>query len=222
MAQGIGFRVFQNIDRPSKEIIELFRDIPSSNIGDQMGRLYCSNSSLKAMNTAPLLGPAFTVKVPQGDNLMVHYALELAQPGDIIVVDGEGDLSHALLGELMATYARQRGIGGLVLNGCVRDADALAAMDIPVYAIGVAPQGPYKNGPGEINVPVCCAGLAVLPGDIIAGDSDGIVVIRKEDAEELAPAARKKFEGETKTLTEKKFNKSWVYQTIQELNVPIL
>lgn len=222
MSNHVGFRAYTNLKRPPAKLIEAFRDIPSSNIADQMGRLYNSGSALKALNRRPLLGPAFTVKLPQGDNLMLHYAMEIAKPGDILVVDGEGDLEHSLMGEMMATYCQKRGIGGLVIGGCVRDIDALEKMEIPIYAMGVTPQGPYKNGPGEINVPVSIAGLVVMPGDIIAGDADGIVAIRPADAEEIAQAARKKFDAESAALEKGSFNKKWVLETIEKSDVQII
>ena len=147
-------------------------------------------------NDKPLLGPAFTVKVPAGDNLMLHRALDLAKPGDIIVVDGEGYGHRSLMGEMMLDYAVRRGIAGFVIDGMVRDGGALKDAPIPFYAVGTTPQGPYKNGPGEINVPIACGGQVVFPGDILAGDEDGIVVIRPEWAEELAELAVEKHEKE--------------------------
>ncbi|PWM23813.1 MAG: methyltransferase [Oscillospiraceae bacterium] len=221
MSRNIGCRIIQTIERPSPELIEAFRGIPSSNIGDQMGRFYCTNSSIRSFNASPLLGPAYTVKVPQGDNLMVHIALELAQPGDILVIDGEGDLSHALLGEIMVTYARQRKLGGMVVNGCIRDTEAISQLtDFPVYAMGATPQGPYKNGPGEINVPVCCGGLAVLPGDLLVGDADGVVVIRREDAASLVEVAHKKFDSETQMLQTGRINRGWVQEALK--GIPLM
>lgn len=220
MSIDIGFRVFNRIERLSKEIIEEFRNIPASNVGDQMGRLYCTNASIRAFNKVPLLGTAFTVKVPQGDNLMIHYALELAKPGDILVIDGEGDMSHALLGEIMVTYARQKKLGGAVVNGCIRDSDSLSALtDFPVYAMGVTPQGPFKNGPGEINVPVCCGGVAVLPGDLLIGDQDGIVIIRSEDAPKLIEPAQKKYTSEKQMLQSGVIRRDWVRDAFKEIPV---
>ncbi len=220
MGNDIGFRVFKNVERVSADVLEAFRGIPASNIADQMGRLYCTDSSIKAFNKTPLLGSAFTVKVPQGDNLMIHYALELAEPGDVLVIDGEGDLSHSLLGEIMVTYARQKKIAGVVVNGCIRDSDALSKLtDFSVYAMGVTPQGPYKNGPGEINVPVCCGGVAVLPGDLLAGDQDGIVVIRRDDAPGLIEGARKKFASEEEMLRTGVIKRDWVRKAFE--NIPV-
>ena len=176
MINRAGLRIL-DCPRPERELTEAFRGLPSSNIGDNMGRLYNISSSLRALNGLSLCGPAFTVKVPQGDNLMFHKALDLALPGDIIVVDGEGDMEHALAGELMIRHAMRRKLGGFVINGCMRDLDAIESLPFPVYAKGITPQGPYKNGPGEINVPVCCGGRVICPGDILVGDRDGICLL---------------------------------------------
>jgi len=150
--------------------------------------------------TSSVVGIAFTVKVPDGDNVFLHRALDLAEPGDVIVVDGNGCLTRSLMGEIMFTYAQNKGIAGFVLDGAIRDVDALEALDIPVYAVGVTPQGPYKNGPGEINVPVACGGQVVMPGDILVGDGDGVCVIRAEDAEKIVKLARGKFGEELRIL----------------------
>lgn len=217
MKNRIGFRILE-CPRPDTALVEGFRGLPSSNIGDQMERLYNTNSSLKSLNHVPLCGPAFTVKVPQGDNLMFHKALDLAQPGDILVVDGEGDLQHSLAGEIMIRYAMQRGLGGFVINGCMRDLDAIEQLEFPVYAMGITPQGPYKNGPGEINVPVCCGGRVVQPGDILVGDRDGLVIIPPEFAQEILEKAKEKFASEQVTIsTGKSDNRDWIDKKLESL-----
>lgn len=200
MKKQIGFRIFQDFPRPDPALVEKFRGIPSSNIGDILNRLSCMRPNIVPFNDKPLLGVAFTVKAPAGDNLMLHQALDLARPGDIIVVDGEGEGTRALMGELMLDYAAKRGIGGFVIDGMVRDGNALRNSPIPIYAIGLTPQGPYKAGPGEINVPIACGGQVVFPGDILVGDEDGIVVIHQEFAEELAEEAISKHEKEVREL----------------------
>lgn len=208
----IGFREFP-INRPADELVQLFKDLPVANIADNMGRIYCVDAAIKPFSKAPMLGTAFTVKAPLGDNLMFHRALDLARPGDIIVVDGAGGMERSLCGEIMMRFAISRNLGGFLIDGCIRDVDAARETDFPIFARGVTPQGPYKNGPGEINVPVCIGGIAVLPGDIIAGDSDGVVVIRPEDAAELAEKARKHNDGEAVTfsrIANGTFDHSWV------------
>ena len=195
----IGFRIFPDFERPSKEMIEKYKGIPSSNIGDMVNRLSCMRG-INPYNDKLLLGCAFTVKVPMGDNLMIHQALDLARPGDIIVVDGEGSLERSLAGEIMFSYAAKRGIAGFVFDGAIRDVDGVRNLPIPVYARGITPQGPYKHGPGEINVPIACGGQVVFPGDILVGDADGIVVVRPEYAAELAEKSLEKLAVEEKML----------------------
>lgn len=201
MEKGIGFRVFNEIERPDRGLVERFAGIPTSNINDMMNRLYNTDGTIHPLNQVPLLGTAVTVKVPLGDNLMFHCALDVAQPGDVLVVDGGGCTDRSLAGEIMITYAAKKGLAGIVVNGALRDLDGIQSAPIAIYAKGITPQGPYKNGPGEINVPVCCGGVVVMPGDILVGDMDGIVVIRKEDAADLIEAAVQKLDDETKKLT---------------------
>ncbi len=213
----IGFRIFTNIERPSKGLVEKFRDIPVANICDNMGRIYCMDYTIKPFNDVKLLGVALTVKAPLGDNLMFHKAIEMARPGDIIAVDGEGCMDHSLCGEIMYRTAKKKGIAGFLINGCIRDVEALNDLEFSVYAKGVQPKGPYKNGPGEINVPVAIGGQVVLPGDILVGDKDGVVVIRPSDAQELyekASAHNSMEIDKLKKIEEGTLNKSWVDETL--------
>lgn len=195
----VGCRIYRNITRAPKEMVERFRDIPTSNIGDVMNRLYCMYG-IASMNNKRMAGTAFTIKAPMGDNLMVGRALEMAQPGDVLVIDSGGTLNRSTMGEMMFTYAQARGLAGIVVDGAIRDIDSMRTLDIPIFARGVTPQGPYKKGPGEINVPIACGGQAVMPGDIIIGDSDGIVVIHKEDAQYVVEDVIKKAKFEAETL----------------------
>ncbi|WP_320957789.1 RraA family protein [Enterocloster asparagiformis] len=200
MNEKVGFRIFKDFERPSQQLVERFRGIPSSNIGDILSRLYCMRHEICPFNDNELLGVAFTVKAPAGDNLVLHKALDLAKPGDVIVVDAEGCVDRSLMGEMMFTYAERRGIKGVVVDGAIRDVDAAKRSSMAVYAKAVTPQGPYKFGPGEINVPVSCGGQVVFPGDILVGDGDGIVVIRPEIAGELAEEAIRKHNKEQEEL----------------------
>lgn len=206
MKQKIGLRIYKDFKRPPKELVQKFAGIPSSNIGDMLQRLSCMRHEIVPFNHHPLLGVAFTVKAAAGDNLILQKALDLAKPGDIIVVDGEGCKDRSLMGEMMLDYAQRRGVSGFVIDGAIRDANALKNASIPFYAVAVTPQGPYKNGPGEINVPIACGGQVVFPGDILVGDEDGIVVIRPEYAEELAELVQKKHSGEEKELARRGTN----------------
>ena len=197
----VGLRIFTKVDRPDPKLVERFRGIPTSNINDMMHRLYNTDATIKRFHDAgPLLGTAITVKAPLGDNAMFHRALDLAQPGDVIVVDAGGCNLRSLAGEIMMTYSVKRGIAGWVVNGALRDLEGMKKCPMPVYCTGITPQGPYKNGPGEINVPVCCGGGAVLPGDIVVGDEDGVVFIRKEDAPLVIEEAEEKLAQETAKL----------------------
>lgn len=199
----IGNRIFTEIKRPSRELVEKFRGLPSSNINDEMNRLFCMHDYMKLLNPATsvqLLGTAITVKAPIGDNLFFHEALDIAQPGDIIVVDGGSGCNRSIAGEIMMRFAQLKGIAGFVVDGCLRDLDGAETLTMPIYAKGVTPQGPFKFGPGEVNTPIACGGQVVFPGDILVGDKDGIVVIHRQDAEVVAEAAIKKKASEDKTF----------------------
>jgi RraA family protein len=165
-----------------------------------------------------LAGPAFTVKVAPGDNLLVHKAIDLAAPGDVIVVDAGGHLEQAIIGEIMSSWAAKRGVAGFVIDGAVRDAAALAEGSFPVYARGASHRGPYKDGPGEINVPVSIAGMVVHPGDIIIGDADGLVAIPQADAEAVLAGARaqkQKEEASLAAIAAGKLDRAWVDEALK-------
>lgn len=201
----VGNRIFTDVNRPEPRIIEMFRGLPSSNINDEMHRLFCMHDYMKLLNPStakPLLGTAITVKAPIGDNLFFHQALDMAQAGDIIVVDGASGCNRSLAGEIMLRFAQDKGLAGIVVDGCLRDLDGIETLDMPVYAKGITPQGPWKFGPGEVNVPISCGGQVVFPGDVLAGDKDGIVVIRRQDAEAVALASQKKKSAEDQTFAQ--------------------
>lgn len=169
--------------------LESFRTIPVPNIGDAMNRVGAVSSALHPANSHRLLGPAYTVRVPAGDNLLFYYAINQAPEGFVIVVDGDGYTERALCGEIMATLAKKKKLAGFVVDGAVRDWEELARMDFPVFARACSPNGPYKNGPGEINVPVNIGGKVVEPGDIMIGDRGGMVVLRREEAPDILEKA---------------------------------
>lgn len=196
----IGFRAFTHFERPSQELVDSFKDIPSSNIGDSVKRMNCMFGGIRPFNKKKLLGVALTVKVPSGDNLVAQVALDYAQEGDIIVIDGAGYTDRALVGGMMLAYAESKKIGGFLVNGAVRDIEDIKNSSIPVFAKAATPLGPYREGPGEMNVPVVCGGQVVMPGDIIVGDLDGVVVIPRKDAEYLLVKARENLEGEQRDL----------------------
>lgn len=217
-----GCKIRKNFERPSKDLVEAFRGIPVANIDDNCGRIAAVDASIYPLNPkARLLGTAFTVNAPAGDNLLFHKALDMAQPGDVIVLANKGSMSRALCGEIMSSYAQSRGIAGIIIDGCVRDSDTLSEMDFPVYAKGVTPNGPYKNGPGEMNFPVSFAGIIINPGDIIVGDSDGLIAIKPEDAKELAELAKAYHASEEKQmegiLNRGEWPRSWVDSKLAEV-----
>ncbi len=186
----VGFRAYKNFNRPNEDLVKQFEGIPSSNISDAMRRMYSIFKGIRPFNKLPLLGVALTVKLPVGDNLAAQAALDYAQPGDIIVLDGAGYTDRALLGGMMLEYAKIKKIGGFIVDGAIRDLDEVKASGIPVFAKSVTTLGPYREGPGEINVPVVCGGQVVRPGDILVGDNDGIVVIPQEFALEVLEGAK--------------------------------
>ena len=169
-------------------------NLATSLISDAYGDRLLGTVGLSSYNTGhvQVVGKALTVKVAAGDNLFVHKALDLAAPNDILVIDGGGDISRALVGELMATRARGLGALAFVVDGAIRDVDFFVNNEFLCWARGVCLRGPYKNGPGQINVPVVVGGMLVNPGDIICGDRDGLIAIPPHLAEQVAQAANEK------------------------------
>ena len=197
----IGFRILPRTRRVEARVVEQFRRIPVANVSDSMSRLTAGGARLRPMHAGgAMAGPAFTVKTRPGDNLMVHKALDLAEPGDVIVVDAGGDLTNAIVGEIMSTYAKARGIAGLVIDGAIRDADAIRGASFPVFAAGVTHRGPYKDGPGEINVPVALDGMVIAPGDLVLGDGDGLLCVPFDATDAVYALAAAKVEVEAREL----------------------
>ncbi|MCC2595362.1 RraA family protein [Pusillimonas sp. MFBS29] len=199
-------------------LVSLFTDIPTSIISDCMRRIAGSSALTGYHGDAPMLGTAYTVRVRAGDNLYIHDALRKAQPGDVLVIDGAGDVDRALLGEIMMSVARMRGLAGLVVDGAIRDCSTIRQEGFPCYARAVTHRGPYKNGPGELNVPVSIGGCVVNPGDIVAGDGDGVVFIPTSQAETVAAASRKKMEAEAAVLAgiaKGAYNDAWIDEALK-------
>lgn len=217
----IGLQILQRTQCIDPRHVEAFRQIPVANVSDCMARMTAGGPRLRPMHrSGRLAGPALTVKTRPGDNLMIHKSLDMAQPGDVIVVDGGGDLTNALIGELMTAYAQSRGIAGFLINGAIRDLDVIGAGDFPVYAAGVTHRGPYKDGPGEINVPVAIDGMVIRAGDLILGDADGVLCVPIEHAEQVLTAACAKLEAEKKTLQDiaaGQLDTSWVDATLRRI-----
>jgi len=217
----IGLRILPRTRQLPPALIESFRSVPVANVSDCMGRMTAGGAHLRPYHKAgAMVGPAFTVKARPGDNLMIHKALHLAQPGDVIVVDGGGDLTNALIGELMVATAIKRGLGGIVLNGAIRDLDAIQAGSFPVFAAGVTHRGPYKDGPGEINVPIAISGMVINPGDLILGDADGLLCVPFDSAQYILDAALTKCAAEKVTvqeIEEGRLDTTWIDAQLQRL-----
>lgn len=213
-----GFRILPRKET-DRALVELFRDLPASIISDNLSRMTGTWELVpRHQPGVALLGPALTVRVREGDNLMLHKALQLGRPGDVLVVDGAGAMERALFGDIMKNVAKMRGFAGIVIDGAIRDAAAYRNDTWPCYSRGVCHRGPYKDGPGEINVPVSISGMVVHPGDIVVGDEDGVVFITPEEACEVAAASRKKAEAEAKTLdsiARRAYDDRWIDETLK-------
>ncbi len=167
---------------PAADLIDAFRQVVTPHISDNLQRLNGITGLCRFHRVRKLVGTAVTVKVRPGDNLLIYKALMEMQPGHVLVVDGGGDTTNALVGELIMLYAQQRGCVGFVIDGAIRDVGAFEAADFPCYARSTSHRGPYKNGPGQLNVPVTIGGQVVHPGDIVVGDEDGVVTFAQDQA----------------------------------------
>lgn len=178
-------------ERLPAEIINQYSTLAVADICDALGRNAALPSALKPLGASRMLGTAYTVNLPASENLLLYYAVDNARPGDVLVVSCAGYTERAVAGEIVANLAKARGLAGFVVDGAVRDAEALRQLDFPVYARAVSPNGPYKDACGEINVPISMGNVVVHPGDLIAADADGIVAIRRQEAPCVAEQAQK-------------------------------
>lgn len=225
----VGKRIYLKRNMPDREVMMQFKDIPASNTCDVMGRNAAMNPRIHLVSSPKdqmMVGPALTVKARGGDNLALHAALNMAQEGDVLVVSNEGDNTRALMGEIMMAYLRySKKVAGIVLDGPIRDIDEIGQWDFPVYATGTTPGGPYKEGPGEVNVPVACGEISVNAGDIILGDPDGVIVIPRKDAAQILEDAKKFKEADEKKLEAAKTNtakRDWVEKSLAEKGFEII
>lgn len=228
MHPGPGFRLRPEIERPDPDLIAGFREFDTPAISDLMNRLYTMAPAVRCVTDENLriLGPACTVKTFPGDNLMVHKSLDIAQPGDVIVVDASSSSLTAVVGDLVSTKARHRGIAGFVIDGYIRDLPAIRALgDFPVFARGVTPIGPLHRGPGEINFAVSAGGIVVQPGDLIVGDLNGVVVVPQGIIEELLQRLRARAEAEAAyvaSVSRGEFSNAWVDALLDESDVTVV
>ncbi|HET7547503.1 MAG TPA: hypothetical protein VFJ86_07030 [Usitatibacter sp.] len=187
----------RDFERVPADIVAKASQFAASILADVAGRRGTMDGRIAPVSPAMrMAGPAFTIEVRPGDNLMIHAAMSMARPGDVLVVDGKADRTCALMGAIMISACRKMGFGGAVLDAAVRDTEELRELGFPVFAVGANPNGPTKFVPGRINWPVSCGGISVQPGDLVVGDADGVVVIEREKAASLLDAAAKKVDDE--------------------------
>lgn len=215
----IGFQIHTRQRAVDSTTVSAFKALPVANISDVMSRMHAAGHSLRPMHDGTVLaGPALTVKCRPGDNLLVHKALELAQPGDVIVVDAGGDLTNAIIGEIMVAYAVKRGLAGIVINGAIRDSADIAQGSFPVYAAGITHRGPYKDGPGEINTTISLGGMMIAPGDLIVGDADGLLCVPFDQTAELLQQTQAKQAAEVQMLADianDTYDASWIDERLR-------
>lgn len=211
---------------PPPELVDRLRKLATSLVSDVFGRWAGAPGLLPVAGLTAgqvVAGPAFTVRTRPGDNLVVHKALDLARPGEVLVVAGGGQTDRAVLGGLMGQYASSRGLAALVVDGAVRDQADLAALAPPVFAAGVSHLGPYKDGPGELRGPVALAGVAVADGDLVIGDADGIAVIPRGRAEEIVALAEEKRsaeEAERRAIEAGTWDRTWIDAALRMVELP--
>lgn len=225
----VGKRIYLKRNLPDPEVVNGFRGIPAANVADVMNRNCAMNPRIHLVSDPKeetAVGTAFTVKARSGDNLAIHAAMQYIGEGDFLVVSNEGETSRSLIGDIMLSYLRyQKKIAGVIIDGPIRDLGDIRTWDFPIYATGSCPGGPYKEGPGEVNVPISCGEISVNPGDIILADRDGIIVIPREDAAAVLPAAKEFQEkDQSKVLLAKQggLNRDWVDRLLEEKGFEIL
>ncbi|MDB5750044.1 MAG: RraA family protein [Ramlibacter sp.] len=217
----LGLQIFNRTRQVPERYVQAFRGLPVANVSDCMTRMTAAGPRLRPMHKSGyLVGPALTVKCRPGDNLMIHKALTMARKGDVIVVDAGGDLTNSLFGEIMVATAVAIGLAGVVLNGAMRDSAEIGAGEFPVYAAGVSHRGPYKDGPGEINVPIAIDGMVIHPGDLMLGDADGLLCVPYDSVEEVLAATQRKMDAEKLMLADiaaGKLDTAWIDATLKRL-----
>jgi regulator of RNase E activity RraA len=182
------------------KLITTLKDIAVALLSDQLHRNRGSKGLLPYHRPAPLAGTAVTVRTRGGDNLAILRAYDYCRPGDVMVVDADGDLDNALVGGIMTFFAASIGLAGMIIDGAIRDVSEIRERPFPVYARGVTHRGPYKDGPGAINVPVSVGGMTVMPGDIVVGDQDGLVAFSTKEAPTVIEKALKQRNAEEATM----------------------
>lgn len=199
----VGFRVRSGWPRPDAALLARFGNASSAQVADAMSRMGAMDAGIRPVWPSPrVIGSAVTVWCHSADNLMLHKAISLVQPGDIVVMNTQGNVTNSGFGELIATSAVKMAVGAVIVDGTVRDADALESLKLPVYARGLSASGCNKDGAGEVGVIIACGGVAVRPGDVIIADRDGVTVVPLEDAPEVSEQAAAQVAREQKRLEE--------------------
>jgi RraA family protein len=216
----VGLRINERRPPADAALVARAARLPVANIGDVMNRMQAMRGGFRAYGgRRTVVGAALTVRARPGDNLLLHRAVDLARPGEVIVCDGGGDLDVAIAGDLMIGYAVTRGVAAMVIDGAVRDIARLGRLAIGIWARGATPAGPYKEGPGEIGYPIACGGLVVAAGDLIAADEDGVVVIPRDDAAAVIAAAEAhaaKEEAARAAIAAGGWTRAWVEQSLEK------
>ncbi|OGA95995.1 MAG: methyltransferase [Burkholderiales bacterium RIFCSPHIGHO2_12_FULL_61_11] len=193
----------RDVDRVAPETVHEASAFATSILADVAGRRGALDGRIAPLSPSMrLAGPAFTVEVRPGDNLMIHAAMAMARPGDVLVIDGKGDTTCALMGSIMLNACKKLGLAGVVIDGAVRDTEELRELGFPVYSVGANPNGPTKFIPGRINWPISCGDVAIRPGDLIVGDADGVVAVEREKAASLTDLAAGKVADEKKRIAD--------------------
>jgi regulator of RNase E activity RraA len=211
--QASGIRTNPSASQVSADIIATLRDIPVALLSDNMQRNRGSVGLQPYHRPAPLAGTAVTVLTRGGDNLAILRAFEFCRPGDVMVVDAGADVTNAVIGGILSFYGASIGLAGMVIDGAIRDVAEIRERDFPVYARGVNHRGPYKDGPGAINVPVTVGGMVVQPGDLVVGDQDGLLAFSPDMAASLIEKAaiqRAKEEATMQAMREGRWDRSFI------------
>ena len=198
-------QIIRNIPRAAAEVIQTLGEQGVATVHEAQGRTGLLNPAMRPIYpSAKVAGSAITISCQSGDNLMIHAAIEVCQPGDVLVVVTTSESTDGMFGELLATSCQAHGIAGLVIDAGVRDVADLTAMDFPVWSKAISAQGTVKATPGSVNIDVVCAGAIVRPGDVVIGDVDGVVVVKRELAAEIAVLGQKRVEKEQQSRTKLK------------------
>lgn len=227
---GPGFQVRLDIHRPDPALMRSLAEFETPEISDMLNRLYAVDGRIRCLtgHTETLYGPACTVRVYPGDNLMVHKCLDVVRPGDVVVIDAHGSHGsegNAVLGDIIATKARHRGIAGFIVDGLIRDLPGVIETGLPVYARGTTPIGPLHRGPGEINFPIACGGVVIHPGDVMVADQAGIVAVPQHFVADLLARLEAKRERSAAYLAgvqRGQFSNAWVDQLLEKTGCLIL